>query len=143
MRRFRKFLGLSYREKLFLVKAVLLVLAVRLGLTLLSFSTLQDYLRKGARTQNDSTQRFSVDQVAWSVAAASRFIPKATCLVQALTLDYLLHREGYSANLQIGVTKGEKEELQAHAWVESGGRVINDGPGFDIYKPLKYERNAG
>ncbi len=142
MRRFRKFVSLSFREKLFLVKAVLLVLAIRLGLTFLTFSTLQGYLRKGAKMQNGSTQRLSVDQVAWLVAAASRFIPKATCLVQAMALDDLLYRQGYSANLQIGVTKGEKGELQAHAWVESGGRVINDGPGSGIYKPLKYERNT-
>ncbi len=134
MRRVRKFLSLSLREKFLLMKAVILVLAIRVGLTLLPFSTLQKLLAKGTKKHIDQDHkgRPSIDQVAWSVAAASHCVPKATCLVQALAIQVLLLREGYPANLKIGVTKGDRGELQAHAWVESEGRILNGGSEIGI-----------
>ena len=138
MRRVRKFLSLSLREKLLLMEAVILVLAIRVGLTLLPFSTLQKLLAKVTKKHIDldRKRRFSIDQVAWSVAAASHCVPKATCLVQALTIQVLLLHEGYPANLQIGVAKGNKRELQAHAWVESEGKMINTGSEMEGYTLL-------
>jgi hypothetical protein len=143
MRRVRKFLSLSLREKSLLTKAVMLVLAIRVGLTLLPFSTLQKLLSKGTKNHMDMEheRRFSIDQVAWSVAAASHCVPKATCLVQALVIQVLLLRQGYPGNLQIGVTKGDRGELQAHAWVESQGRMINSGSEIGQYKPLLFQQD--
>jgi hypothetical protein len=138
MRRVRKFLSLSLREKFLLMEAAMLVLAIRVGLTLLPFSTLQKLLAKITRKNTDSDRkgRLSIDQLAWSVAAASHCVPEATCLVQALAIQVLLLRQGYPANLQIGVTKGDRGELQAHAWVESQGKVINTDSEIDHYTPL-------
>ena len=57
---------------------------------------------------------------------ASRHGPySATCLRQSLSLWWLLRRRGLPAELRIGVAKGDAQ-LQAHAWVELAGRVIND-----------------
>jgi len=138
MRRVRKFLSLSLREKSLLVKAVLLVLAIRVGLSILSFSTVQELLAKITKNHIDQDRkgRPSIDQLAWSVAAASHCVPKATCLVQALAIQVLLLREGYPADLQIGVARGNKAELQAHAWVESEGKIINSGSEIDRFTPL-------
>ena len=138
MRRVRKFLSHSLREKFLLMETFILVLAIRVGLTLLPFSTLQKLLAKGTKNHIDQDRkgRPSLDQVAWSVAAASHCVPKATCLTQALALRVLLHQEGYPANLQIGVTRGNKEGLQAHAWVESRGRLLNGGSEIKRYTPL-------
>ena len=139
MRRVRKFLNLSVREKFLLMEAVILVLAIRVGLTLLPFSTLQKLLGKGTKKHIDleRKRRFAIDQVAWSVAAASHCVPKATCLVQALAIQILLLRQGYPADLKIGVTRGNKEGLQAHAWVESRGKMINTGSEIDRFTPLE------
>ena len=138
MRRVRKFLSLSLREKLLLVEAVILVLAIRVGLTLLPFSTLQKLLAKVTKKHIDQERkgRPSIDQMAWAVAAASHCIPKATCLTQALAIQILFMREGYPASVQIGVTKGDRGELQAHAWVESQGKTINTGSEINRYTPL-------
>jgi hypothetical protein len=145
MRRVRKFLSLSVREKFLLVEAITLVSAVRVGLTLLPFSTLQKLLAKVTMNHIDleRKRRFSIDQLAWSVATASHCVPKATCLVQALAIQVLLLHEGYPADLQIGVTKGDRGELQAHAWVESQGKMINSGSEIGIYKPLNFQQNGG
>jgi len=57
---------------------------------------------------------------------ASRHGPyTATCLRQSFALWWLLRRRGLPAELRIGVAKVDAQ-MQAHAWVELAGRVIND-----------------
>ena len=144
MRRVRKFLSLSLREKFLLMEAVILVSAIRVGLTLLPFSTLQKLLAKVTKKNIDleRKRRFSIDQVAWSVAAVSHCVPKATCLVQALAIQVLLLSQGYPANLQIGVDKRGRSELQAHAWVESQGRILSRGSEIGAYRPLRFQQHS-
>ena len=48
------------------------------------------------------------------------------CLVRSMTLWCLLRRAGIEGELHIGARK-EGERFQAHAWVELGGQVLNDG----------------
>jgi hypothetical protein len=61
------------------------------------------------------------------VEAAARHGPcRATCLPRSLTLWWLLRRRGIDGDLRIGVRKGAGR-LEAHAWVELGGLVLNDG----------------
>jgi hypothetical protein len=60
------------------------------------------------------------------VTIASRHGPyAATCLRQSLALWWLLRRRGLPAELRVGVGKAQAN-VRAHAWVELGGRVIND-----------------
>lgn len=68
-----------------------------------------------------------MDRVAWAVTMASRCVPQATCLTQAIAAQLLLAWRGYPTHLRIGVAKGEGERFRAHAWVESHGRVIIGG----------------
>jgi hypothetical protein len=65
-----------------------------------------------------------VRKVASSIRRASRYVPAASCLTQAMAAQILLARRGQISTLSIGVTKGDGGELKAHAWVESKGRVI-------------------
>ena len=57
---------------------------------------------------------------------SSRYVPGSTCLVQALAGQWMLLREGYPAQLRIGVSKAEG--FEAHAWVELEGKVLIGGP---------------
>ena len=82
---------------------------------------------------DDST----TDNVAWAVSAGSRYTPSTSCLVQALAAQMLLNRRGYLSQLRIGVAKGDAGQFQAHAWVESDGRIIIGGnKDFLRYKML-------
>ncbi|MGY6552107.1 MAG: lasso peptide biosynthesis B2 protein [Erythrobacter sp.] len=54
---------------------------------------------------------------AWAVNHASRLVPGASCLTQALALQYLLAREGMQAVMRIGVKCGPDNQYEAHAWV--------------------------
>ncbi len=68
------------------------------------------------------------DFAAWCVGAAARWPFRwARCLQRSLALCLWLEACGLSPVLRIGVRK-DGDRLDAHAWVECQGRVINDGP---------------
>ena len=67
-------------------------------------------------------------RILWAVAAVNRrLFPSRPCLTQALTARYLLARRGIPSTFRIGVTRGEDQSLQAHAWLEQDGKVIIGG----------------
>jgi len=67
--------------------------------------------------------RPGVDRLAWAVRSASRFVPRATCLAQAVALHRLLSRYGYRSNVQIGV-RSSGGHFDAHAWVEHEAKPL-------------------
>lgn len=74
--------------------------------------------------------------IAWAVNRASRFVPRATCLTQALAASFLMQRRGIRCSLKIGVAKGAGNQFQAHAWLDLEGRVILGGQESDAFTPL-------
>jgi Transglutaminase-like superfamily len=58
---------------------------------------------------------------------ASRLLPRASCLARAIAGACLLRREGHDATLTIGVRFDSDHRLHAHAWLESGGRIVAGG----------------
>lgn len=71
------------------------------------------------------------------IAQAARIHPApARCLHQSLVLHSWLCREGFPSELKIGVAK-VGSTLQAHAWVELDGHVVNDRRlGVAAFTPL-------
>ncbi|TPM99227.1 lasso peptide biosynthesis B2 protein [Mesorhizobium sp. B2-1-3A] len=120
-----RILSLSGSEALFLCHCLLVVAAVRLGLTLLSYNRV-----RGMVTRLNARQCASMGElrlVAWGVAAAARFVPRATCLTQALSGQYILARQGNASNIRIGIERGTGEQLKAHAWLVSDNHVVLGG----------------
>lgn len=125
-----KFLHLTKRDLQHLVSTALLLGAIKLGLLLLPFQTLRRLLVSITRatSQLQEVDKAYIDKVIWAVAVASRYMPGgAKCLAQAMATQVLLGRRGYPAALRIGVAKGEAGQLEAHAWVESQGKIIIGG----------------
>jgi hypothetical protein len=58
-------------------------------------------------------------------AAARRMVGVDCCLPKALVLWSLLRWRGIDVELRIGVRK-RADRLEAHAWVERGGRAVNE-----------------
>jgi hypothetical protein len=134
MARLFRFLRLPRDDRKILVKAVVLLWAVRVGLWILPFQQLRDLLSKrrhnpGATNRKD---RVLVEKITSSVRRMSRFVPAATCLTQALVVVTLLERAELPAALRIGVARGVSGELEAHAWVESFGNVVIGGNDADL-----------
>lgn len=67
----------------------------------------------------ESTRRPGVHRLEWAVLAASRFVPRATCLTRALALHRLLWQYGYRSSVQVGARRAGGRFV-AHAWVEHG-----------------------
>jgi hypothetical protein len=136
MRRIRKFFNLSSSEQRLLIRAWILLGLIRLGLELFPFSTLRKLLNRLKSIMGVFEKEFSEQQLVWSVAVVSRYIPKATCLAQALAAQLLLQQAGRQACLHIGVEEAEEGGIKAHAWVESQGRILIGGFDLNSYTHL-------
>lgn len=134
MRKLYKLAGLPKRDRALLFQAALLLAIVKLGLILFPFQTLRQWLAK-ISPQFTPQSPLSAEKVTWAIEVASRYIPGGVkCLTRALAARVLLARQGYITQLHIGVAKDERGQLEAHAWVESEGRVVmgrlHDGERF-------------
>lgn len=116
----------SPRDQWLLFKALVVVCAFRLALWILPFKTVIGFIeRKESSQDNESQVGFSeIRKTASRVRRTARYVPAATCLTQALTTALLLRRMGVSAHLRIGVANGSSGKLEAHAWLESRGKII-------------------
>ncbi|MDP2996080.1 MAG: lasso peptide biosynthesis B2 protein [Bryobacterales bacterium] len=136
MNRLRRFARLEPGERVLVLRATLLVAAIRLGLWLLPFRALKRIMQRRL-VSSASHPRFSPARLAWAVRAVSRAIPGATCLTQALALHYLLTRAGHTARVRIGVSKDAGRSFQAHAWVEHrDGTLLNTPAEVAEYTPI-------
>jgi hypothetical protein len=112
------------------------VAAVRLGLTIFSYSTVKRWIPE--RTNGATATAEILSRVGWAVRNSARLVPKASCLTQALAAQLLLARSGYRSQLRIGVAADPTGRLLAHAWLVSNGRVVVGGSSRELarYVPL-------
>ncbi len=124
------------------LQAVVLIPAIRLALLVMSFHQVHAFLKallpafspRGERTDPPSGR---IAQAAQTVDLASRHtVVGNTCLHRSMALWWLLGRRGVDSHLRFGVRK-DGAHLNAHAWVEYQGRVVNDQPTVGTeYVPL-------
>ena len=138
MTKLRKLLQLSSGERRLLAKTALWLSVIRLMLWVLPFRSQRSLLARlewptARKPENDV---LFPERIAWAIELASRYIPQSTCLTQSLAAKILLHRAGYAAELHLGVGKDDDGQFQAHAWVESGERVLIGGRQLEEFAPL-------
>jgi hypothetical protein len=130
----RKFWQLSSAERGLLFEAGLSLLVFRIALWLLPW---QRVSRLRWQKGLSRVSRFSVERLEWAVRNASRVIPGASCLTQALALQHLLARAGYPSSIHFGVAKNPDRGFEAHAWVEhEGGTLLNSASEVAHYSRL-------
>lgn len=117
--------SLSGSEIIFLSHCFLVVASVRLGLTFLSYNRVRNVVARLEARQCASMGELR--RVSWGIAAAARFVPRATCLTQALSGQYILARQGNASNIRIGIERGTGEQLKAHAWLVSDNHIVLGG----------------
>jgi hypothetical protein len=141
MRRLRSFLVLRVSDQCLLVEAVVILGLVRLGLRVLSFRLLWRLLDRPIRSAFWAPPGDSAvaDRITWAVGVASPYVLGVRpCLAQALAARFLLGRRGLPALLRVGVTRAGSGRVQAHAWMETDGRVVTGGSPSEVarYTPL-------
>jgi len=120
-----------------LIRAFFMVMTLRLLLWFVPLVSLQKLLLAiRPRAHHGTPGRVLPARIAWAVTTAGCFIPKSTCLVKAMAVQALLAGEGIASVLHIGVMKGNGASLDAHAWVESEGRVVIGGSEDLPYKKI-------
>ncbi|HEX6292767.1 MAG TPA: lasso peptide biosynthesis B2 protein [Herpetosiphonaceae bacterium] len=138
MSRLRNWLALPLADRWLLLWAWLLLGAIRVGLWLLPFRTVQVLVSaRRFPARSDHPSRAAIERIGWAVAVASAYVPRASCLPQALTAQALLRRQGYPAQVRIGVARADGR-LEAHAWAECAGEIVIGGSAETLarYTPL-------
>lgn len=125
---------MSLSERLFWAQTVLLIALVRVALWLLPFRKVQKIVQGLARRADRTkpARYLSTAHIARTVTAASHYVPAASCLTQAFTMQVLLGRYGHVSTLRIGVARGKDGKFQAHAWVECEGQVVIGGTAEEL-----------
>src|SRR4029450_2085877 len=110
-KRLRRFGELSGRQRLLLLRALIVLALTRIALSVCSVAT----ARNVAAISTASTKIGAVEELVWAVRAASRYVPKAPCLAQAVAMHALLTQSGHASRVEVGVMKHSR--FEAHAWV--------------------------
>ena len=113
-----------------LFEALCVLIVVRVALTLFSYRTVAASI--SLRELPHGIGKVQPFVKAWAVKQAAKIVPSATCLPQALALQYLLARRGQSSAVRIGVRVDETSEVDAHAWVVYRDRVLIGGASEDL-----------
>lgn len=126
--RVKKFFTLPANERNLLLAAGLLLVASKVALYVLPFTTIRRILERVApRTPREDSAKDQAAQINWAIQKAALVIPGARCLPKATAAVVLLARLGYPAKLHVGVAKGIEGRLLAHSWVECQGQVVTGG----------------
>ena len=101
----QKLKRLTPAEMGLLIRIFFLEWIIRLGLWFFPFSSMRRFFEKGSNAPREGDSASSVPpwRTAQLVQAASRVIPRATCLVQALTLHHLLLKGNRPSQPHFGV----------------------------------------
>jgi hypothetical protein len=134
----RKWVSLTSVDRRLLIRALPLVAGVRLALWVLPWRVTRwasaRLASPGNRRVTDTAPAVDVEAVARAVSRAARRVPRATCLTQAIAASVMLGRRGAPAAIRFGAARDPGGRFVAHAWVESGGRIVIGG----VTSPQRY-----
>lgn len=134
MRVIRRFLRLTRAERRLLLETLAMLPLVALGLKSIglrrSFRIMTRHAAAGRQRSVDDAvaHHLAMRAGAFARAAAARGPLRASCLAQSLTIWWLLRRRGIDSDVCIGVRRSGAR-LEAHAWTEHRGRVLDGGAG--------------
>ncbi len=134
-----KFLRLPNSERRLIIDAAFAMALVRLALSTLPFRIVRRAVTKAARPRDPRAlpARPSAERISWAVAASgSHLLGRGSCLAKALAAEVMLGRLGYPSQLKLGVAKTASGEFEAHAWLESEGKVLIGQFDFGSYMEL-------
>lgn len=123
----RKLKKLSRSEFALLVQALLLLPITAFCIKLFGFRRLYAAIAKYGQTPYKlvPSKRDIYTIVGIVTLASKRSFYRPNCLQKSLVLWWLLRRQSIESELRIGVRK-QDERLEAHAWIECQGYVLND-----------------
>lgn len=145
LQRFRKFNELSWNEQLLLSEAYFLHLTTGLILKVIPFRWIPRMFfsrqfgtptkeEAQLRPRRESGQKSKdIELIRTAIQRAGEVSPwKNRCLVSSLAGRCMLRRRKISSQLSLGVTKGQNDQIIAHAWLNAGDfEIVNKGRDFN------------
>ncbi len=118
------FIKLSSQDKMLALKSIFWVIIIRFMLWVYPFPSVQKKVQKITNNPSKNDLKYvPVKRIRLMIVLASSYVPRATCLVQALAGYILFSKYGYRTQIKIGVLNDDGQ-FEAHAWVEHGGSVV-------------------
>lgn len=102
----------------------------RLSLVVVPFRRLALWLGPEATEAPHHTEasRELLDRLAWALEVASNYTPWDTkCLARAIAGKAVLKSRRIASTLYLGVAKPDGSNLDAHAWLRCGDRILTGG----------------
>lgn len=88
-------------------------------------------------------QRIAADRVAAAVRRGAAAVPAARCLAQGMAFIALARMAGAAGTLVIGARRADAGGLEAHAWIEDGGKaVLGDNGQLSTYSRFRGGRTG-
>jgi hypothetical protein len=128
--RIRQLRNLSINERQLLMTSLLLLPLTGISLHIFGLKRTQSAMshlsNKSRESLPEADQMNVAKQAARMVSIAANHGPyHANCLKRSVLIWWLLERKGIHTEIRIGAQK-DPAGLQAHAWVEYQGKVLND-----------------
>ena len=122
---FKRVIRLLTRHFAPLARATLTIIRIRSSLFFFKYERIARTIR--VRKHQGPQSEAQPFVAAWAVKNVSRVIPLATCLTQALSLQEMLAKDGYTSTIRVGVKLDDEDEVDAHAWVIFEDHVLIGG----------------
>jgi len=118
-----------------LIEAFSIIAVVRLGLSTVGYNRVKHIVP----VAEDLAQPETLKSFALAVRRSAVLVPGASCLTQALAVQFMLARRGFTSSIKVGVRE-EGGKILAHAWLISADRVVIGGSGTDLaaYTPIAH-----
>ena len=97
------------------------LVVIRIALTTAGYAAIRARMPQAAPSADS---HFYARQLARRIERLARFVPRASCLTQALALQWLLARAGLASELFVGVRQDAAGRFAAHAWVSCNQRIV-------------------
>lgn len=130
--KWRRFQMRPPEDRALILHAAMILPLIEIGLRALGFQRCKQLVEKlfvgvpPLPTLPLDLQREAALRVVRAVRSAELHGPvHPNCLERSMTLWWMLRRKGVEGELHIGARK-EGTRFEAHAWVELGGKVLND-----------------
>ena len=131
----RSVLALSTRERLLVVEAAVLLVGVGAAVRIVAYTRVRALL--GSMPAPLLGGEATPENVGWAVSAGGGAVPgDPSCLVRALVAEAMLERRGNKTALRFGVDDAGAD-MEAHAWLESGGEIVVGGENREAYTRLE------
>lgn len=121
-----RFTQISWRERLLLVEAAILLAASSLAIAWLPFRWVTRLAgREGRRIDSSAATEPSIAAIRWAVAACGRFAPwRPVCFQHGLAAHWMLRRRGIASTLYYGASSDPDRGVIAHVWIKSGELAV-------------------